>query len=59
LFDVGSVTFDSSGRLIASPKVSATEQAIFDIGAASLRKKPTAKMAKYLAYHRAKHGLNM
>src|SRR5262249_33101940 len=49
LFDAGLISFDSSGKLIASSKVSATERDIFRIGEASLRKKPTAKMAQYLA----------
>ncbi len=56
LFDGGLVSFDSSGKLIASSKLSMTERRIFGIDGASLRKKPTAKMAEYLAHHRAKHG---
>jgi hypothetical protein len=57
LFDAGLISFESSGRSVVSPKLSQTEQQIFGIGAASLRKKPTGKMAEHLAYHRRKHGL--
>jgi hypothetical protein len=56
LFDAGLISFDSSGKLIASSKVSTKERNIFGIGETSLRKKPTAEMVKYLAHHRAKHG---
>jgi putative restriction endonuclease len=55
LFDVGLISFDSAGMLIASSKVSAMERAIFNISDASLRKKPTTNIAAYLAHHRAKH----
>jgi hypothetical protein len=56
LFDAGLISFDSSGRLIISPTLKPAERQIFGIGEQSLRKKPTAKTAKYLAYHRRKHG---
>src|SRR6266446_4257896 len=55
LFDTGLISFDSSGKLISASTVSTTERDIFGIGETSLRKKPTAKMAGYLAHHRAKH----
>jgi len=56
LFDAGLISFDSCGKLIVSLKVSTTERGIFGVAQTSLRKKPTAKMADYLAHHRAKHG---
>jgi hypothetical protein len=56
LFDAGLISFDSSGRLIASSKVSMMERQIFGIGEASLKKKPNAKTAEYLAHHRVSHG---
>jgi putative restriction endonuclease len=58
LFDAGLISFDSCGKLIASPKLSSTEQGIFGISENSLRKKPAAKMAGYLAHHRATHGFD-
>jgi hypothetical protein len=57
LFDAGLISFEASGKLIASPKLSTKERSIFGIGETSLRKKPTAKTADYLAHHRASHGL--
>jgi len=59
LFDAGLISFDSSGKLIASSHVNTTERDIFGIGARSLRKKPTGKMAEYLAHHHAKHGFKL
>jgi hypothetical protein len=56
LFDAGLISFDSFGSLIVSSKMDTTERGIFGIGKTSLRKKLTAKTAKYLAHHRAKHG---
>jgi len=56
LFDAGLISFDVLGKLLASAKLTTTEREIFGIVGKSLRKKPTAKMAAYLAYHRAKHG---
>jgi putative restriction endonuclease len=57
LFDAGLISFDSSGKLIASSKVSMAERGIFGIGETALRRKPTPRMAGYLAHHCAKHGL--
>lgn len=59
LFDAGLISFGSSGKLMASSKMSTTERDIFGIGEAVLRKKPTGKMAEYLAHHRAKHGFKL
>jgi hypothetical protein len=56
LFDAGLISFESSGKLIVSSKVSTTERDIFRIREMELRKEPTAGMREYLAYHRAKHG---
>src|SRR5207248_65853 len=56
LFDAGLISFESSGKLIVSSRVSAREREILGIVERSLRKKPTPKMAEYLAHHRLKHG---
>ncbi len=53
LFDAGLISFDSSGKLIVSSKLKATEQEIFGIRQASLTRTPTEKTAEYLTYHRA------
>src|SRR5207244_8454758 len=58
LFDAGLISFDSSGRLIVSSKMSTTERNIFGINEMSLRKKPTAKTAEYLGLHRASMASN-
>lgn len=52
LFDKGLISFASSGEMMVSSKLDATEQQIFGIVERSLTKKPTKKMAAYLAYHR-------
>lgn len=57
LFDVGLISFTSSGRLIVSSRMTASERKIFGIfGTESLKKKPTAKTAAYLADHRRNFG---
>jgi hypothetical protein len=56
LFDIGLISFESSGNMIVSPVLSVQEQKIFGIGGQSLTKAPTPKMAAYLAVHRHKHG---
>ena len=56
LFDAGLISFDSAGKLLISPELTMTEQKIFGILEKSLRKKPNAKMADYLAYHRLTNG---
>lgn len=58
LFDAGLISFSSAGVMIASSKLNRSEQDIFGINAASLRKEPTAKMANYLTYHRSKYGFD-
>lgn len=56
LFDAGLISFGPSGKLLASAKLTRAERKIYGIVGRSLRKKPTPRMARYLAYHRAKHG---
>ena len=53
LFDAGLISLESSGKMIVSSKLRTAERHIFAIGKKSLTEKPTAKAAKYLAYHRA------
>jgi hypothetical protein len=53
LFDTGLISFASSGRLLVSGKLSATEKSIFGLhDKSSLKTKPTAKTDRYLDYHR-------
>lgn len=56
LFDAGLISFGSSGKLLASANLNTAERKIYGIINKSLRRKPTDKMAEYLAYHRAKYG---
>lgn len=56
LFDVGLISFESTGRMIISPNLSGAERKIFGIVGSSLTKRPKAKMAAYLADHRRRHG---
>jgi hypothetical protein len=55
LFDEGLISFKSSGLMIVAPDLSTEEKGIFGIGGKSLTRRPTAKMAAYLAVHRRKH----
>jgi hypothetical protein len=55
LFDAGLISFDSSGVMLVSPRMSIDEQKIFGLQGSALKSPPTAKMAKYLAFHRHKH----
>jgi hypothetical protein len=55
LFDAGLISLDSAGKLLTSAELTTTDREIFGIVEKSLRKKPTAKMAAYLAFHRAKN----
>lgn len=52
LFDVGLISFDSSGTLIVSPALSASEQQLFGLAGQSLWKVPSSATARYLEYHR-------
>lgn len=58
LFDSGLVAFDPSGKVIVSSDLNAQERRIFGIGKHTLRRKPSANEARYLAYHRRKHGFD-
>ncbi|HYV38544.1 MAG TPA: HNH endonuclease [Gemmataceae bacterium] len=52
LFDAGLISFETSGAMIVSPKLSDAERNIFGIVKKSLSKKPPARTTKYLAFHR-------
>lgn len=53
LFDAGLISFDSSGMLLLSGRLSACEQQLLGVTGPSpqLRKKPSASTAEYLDYH--------
>jgi hypothetical protein len=55
LFDAGLISFDSSGKLLASGELNSVERGIFGICEGALKKRPVAKMAEYLAHHRQKY----
>jgi hypothetical protein len=52
LFDAGLISFDETGKMLISPELHADEHQFFAIHFGSLRRKPTKRMAEYLAYHR-------
>lgn len=54
LFDAGLITFDDSGKMLVSSKLSQSEQEIFGIIGKKLSKKPSVETANYLSNHRAK-----
>lgn len=54
LFDAGLISFDDSGKMLVSSKLSQTEQEIFGVVGKRLFQKPSAETANYLAYHRTK-----
>ncbi len=54
LFDAGLISFDASGEMLVSSKLSESEREIFRLVGRSLSKKPLTKTANYLAHHRAK-----
>ncbi len=54
LFDAGLISFDDSGKMLVSSKLSQSEQEIFGVTGKGLSKKPSAETAKYLSYHRTK-----
>ncbi len=56
LFDLGWISFYTSGRMIFSEEMSPNEREIFAISNAALRKVPSPKMARFLAEHRKAHG---
>ena len=51
LFDAGLITFDASGRLLTSSKLSRLEQKLFGVAGKKLSRKPSIRTAKYLSYH--------
>lgn len=56
LFDAGLISFDSSGQMLVSSKLTESERKIFGLDTQALRKKPSEKTATYLAGHRQRHG---
>ncbi len=52
LFDAGLISFEDSGRMIVSQRMSPREQAIHATTNKALTKKPSRQMATYLRYHR-------
>jgi len=54
LFDAGLISFDDSGKMLVSSKLSQAEQEIFGVIGKRLSKKPSAETANYLSYHRTK-----
>ncbi len=54
LFDAGLISFEDSGKMVVSSKLSTSEQEIFGVIGRRLSKKPSAETVKYLASHRAK-----
>lgn len=52
LFDVGLITFDSSGRLIVSSRLDSIERELFGVDERSLFREPSAEIAAFLSYHR-------
>ncbi|HEY5260252.1 MAG TPA: HNH endonuclease, partial [Rhabdochlamydiaceae bacterium] len=54
LFDAGLISFEDSGKLLVSSKLSQTEKRIFSVVGQRLSKMPSSEMAKYLSHHRAK-----
>lgn len=55
LFDAGLISFDDSGRMLVSSKLSQSEQDIFGVVGRKLSKKPSPETAEYLSYHRTKY----
>jgi len=54
LFDARLISFDDSGKMLVSSKLSQSEQEIFGVVGKKLSKKPSTETAIYLSYHRAK-----
>lgn len=54
LFDAGLISFDESGCLLFSSKLSQSERAIYGIEKKRLRQKVSPSTAAYLEHHRAK-----
>jgi predicted RNA-binding protein with PUA-like domain len=54
LFDARLISFEDSGKMLVSSKLSQTEQGIFGLVGKWLSQKPSPEIAKYLSYHRTK-----
>ncbi len=54
LFDAGLISFDDSGKMLVSSKLSQSEQEIFGVIGKKLSEKPSAETANYLSHHRTK-----
>lgn len=54
LFDAGLISFEDSGKMLVSSKLSQSEREIFGVIGKKLSKKPSVETANYLAYHRTK-----
>jgi hypothetical protein len=54
LFDAGLISFEDSGKMLVSSKLSQSEREIFGVIGKKLFKKPSAETANYLSYHRTK-----
>jgi hypothetical protein len=54
LFDAGLISFDDSGKMLVSSKLSQSEQEIFGVVGKKLSKKPSVETANYLSHHRTK-----
>jgi hypothetical protein len=54
LFDAGLISFEDSGKMIVSSKLSSSEKQIYGVIGKRLSKKPSAETANYLSYHRAR-----
>jgi HNH endonuclease len=52
LFDAGLISFEDSGRMIVSPRLSAQERAIYGLVDRTLNQPPPPETAIYLQYHR-------
>lgn len=54
LFDAGLISFDDSGKMLVSSRLSQSEQEILGVVGQKLSKKPSSETANYLSYHRSK-----
>jgi hypothetical protein len=55
LFDAGLISFEDSGQMLISPKLSFEEQKVFGVVGKSLRKRPSPETVIYLKHHRKYH----
>ena len=54
LFDAGLISFEDSGEMMVSSKLSKSERAIFGLAGRKLIKMPSPQTANYLLHHRTK-----